>query len=311
MQRLQLSLRQFFCRRIAEASWEILNLPQLLLPTYLAPEFRRLDLEELKNLKLYTNNPIIGYLDINSLRNKITGLREICRKALVDLSWIDETKLDASFPDAQFHTEGYQYPPFRRDRDKNVGGKIIFIREGLIAKRLYTYEDNTSKTICLEVTISKNKWCITFAYGPPYNSNQEGFFKELNKSLSKIARKYENVLLAGDLNIDILDKKKDSKNYLSDLCVTFSLANLISEVTCVKSLVGSWIDVMLTNRPGSFHHSSLTETGLNDCHKLILSFFRTFFKRIPAKTIEYRNYSEFCPEAFPHELEQVLNSGIV
>ena len=89
---------------------------------------------------------------------------------------------------------------------------MIFIREGLIAKRLYAYEDNTSEIICLEVTISKKKRCISFAYRPPYNSNKNSFFKELNKSLSNIARKYENVLLVGDLNIDILDKTKDSKN---------------------------------------------------------------------------------------------------
>ena len=80
---------------------------------------------------------------------------------------------------------------------------MIFIREGLIAKRLYAYEDSTSETICLEVTISKKKWCVTFAYRPPYNSNRHGFFKELNKSLSNITRKYENVLVVRDLNIDI------------------------------------------------------------------------------------------------------------
>ena len=69
-------------------------------------------------------------------------------------------------------------------------------------------------------------------YGPPYNSNTNGFFKELNKSLSNITRKYENVLAVGDLNINLLDqkkkKRKDSKNYLSDLCDTFSLSNVIS-----------------------------------------------------------------------------------
>ena len=126
---------------------------------------------------------------------------------------------------------------------------MIFTREGLIAKRLYAYEDITSETICLEVTISKTKWCVIFAYRLPYNSNKDGFFKELNKSLSNITRKYENALVVGNLNIDILDKIKDSKNYLSDLCDTFSLSNLISEVTCVKLSVGSSIDVMLTNRP--------------------------------------------------------------
>ena len=105
--------------------------------------------------------------------------------------------------------------------------------------------------------------------------------------------------------------QKDSKNYLSDLCDIFSLLNLISEVTCVKSSVGSLIDVMLTNRPRRFHYTSLIDTGMSDCHKLILSLFRAFFKRIPAKTIEYRNYSKFSLEAFLHELDQELNKGII
>ena len=49
---------------------------------------------------------------------------------------IDETRLDESFPDAQFHMKGYQYPAFRKDRDKNGGEKIVYVKEGLIAKRI-------------------------------------------------------------------------------------------------------------------------------------------------------------------------------
>ena len=75
-----------------------------------------------------------------------------------------------------------------------------------------------------------------------HHSNKDGFFKELNKSLSKTTRKYENILVLGDHIIDILHKNKDSENYLSDLCDTFSLSNLILEITCVKSSVGSSID---------------------------------------------------------------------
>ena len=90
------------------------------------------------------------------------------------------------------------------------------------------------------------------------------------------------------------------KNYLSNLCDIFSLSNLITGVTWVKSSVGSSTDLKVTNRPRSFHHTSLIETGMSDCHKLILSLFRAFFKRMPAKTVEYRNYSN--PEAFVHDL---------
>ena len=59
------------------------------------------------------------------------------------------------------------------------------------------------------------------------------------------------------------------------------------------------------------YNTNLIKTGLSDCHKLILSLFRAFFKRIPAKTIEYRKYSKFTPEAFLHELDKELNKGII
>ena len=39
----------------------------------------------------------------------------------------------------------------------------------------------------------------------------------------------------GDLNIDTADKTKDTYNYLSDLCDTFSLTNIINGKTCFKA----------------------------------------------------------------------------
>ena len=86
--------------------------------------------------KEHQNNPIIGYLDINSFRNKINDLRKTCRKTQINVLCIDETKLDELFPDAQFHIEGYQYPALRKDRNKNGGGKIVYVKEGLIPKRI-------------------------------------------------------------------------------------------------------------------------------------------------------------------------------
>ena len=70
-------------------------------------------------------------------------------------SCVNETKLDSSYPDSQFHIDVYQFLPFRRDRDKYGGGKIVFLRERFIAKRLGNLEGNISETICIEVTISK------------------------------------------------------------------------------------------------------------------------------------------------------------
>ena len=97
---------------------------------------------------------------------------------------------------------GYQYPLYRKDRNKNDGSKIVFIMEDLITKRLKVFEGDISETIFLEVTISKKVWFITYIYWHPYNNDKDTFLSELSKTLSLTTRKYENILIIGDLNIE-------------------------------------------------------------------------------------------------------------
>ena len=61
----------------------------------------KLDIDGLIKVRnTYPNNPIIGYLNINTLQNKIISLREIIAKAPLDVFCFDETKLDDSFPNS-------------------------------------------------------------------------------------------------------------------------------------------------------------------------------------------------------------------
>ena len=56
--------------------------------------------------KTYQSNGLIGYIKLNSLREKIVSLREILSKASRDILCADETKLDGSFPEYQFKISG-------------------------------------------------------------------------------------------------------------------------------------------------------------------------------------------------------------
>ena len=93
---------------------------------------------------------------------------------------------------------------------------------------------------------------------------------------------------------------------MSDLCDTFSLSNLVNRVTCVKPQSDTSIDVIPTNRLRSFCNTSLIQIDLTDCHKMIVSVFRAFFKRFPAKFIECRNYKIFDQNEFLRNLNQDL-----
>ena len=70
-----------------------------------------LDVYSLQLLKQnYDSNPLISYLNINSLSRKIDALRQICKTASPEILCINKTKLDSSFPDSQFRIDGYISP---------------------------------------------------------------------------------------------------------------------------------------------------------------------------------------------------------
>ena len=183
--------------------------------------------------------------------------------------------------------EGYHFPPFRRDRNSKGGGKLVYLREGFIAKRIIKKKKKT-ENFYIEITIAKKRWCILFAQRPPNFSKTE-FFEETYVTLNKALNEYSNLLLAENLNINTLRLNSDSSNHLSDLNDAFSLSNLGTDSTCFKSNKGSVIDLMLTNKPKSFYKSHSFVTGLSDCHKLIVSFLRTSFQKLPSKFLIYRN----------------------
>ena len=111
---------------------------------------------------------MISYLNINSLQNKIIDLREFLKHIPLDYFVLSETKLDNSFPCAQFQIFIYEIKA-RRDENKYGGGLIEFVKKGLIFKRLRICETVNSECICSELTISNKKWVYFRVYPAPFS----------------------------------------------------------------------------------------------------------------------------------------------
>ena len=231
---------------------------------------------------------MIGYININSLRGvKFRLIKDFLIETPFNILCIDETKLSHEFTDAQFEIEGYQFPNYRRDRlSTNTrsfgGGKMVFVKDGMINKRLDSYETKNAETICIELTISNRKWFIMFAYRPE-SIDRALFFTEVKDSLTKAFANYEYVLLAGDLNVDMDIPKTDTKGYLSDLIDLFDLTNIVKGKTCFQKTGGSSLDVMLTNHPLCFQSTRVLETGFSDHHCMVFTFLKSSFQKLPPK----------------------------
>ena len=116
-------------------------------------------------------------------------------KDKVDLLLLSETKIDSSFPTAQFHIDGYTI--HRRDRDENGGGLLLYVREDVPSVLLKT--DSEIEAFYVELTIRKKKWLLCCSYNPNKTFNTKNL-AEIAKNQDLFSSKYNNFILLGDFN---------------------------------------------------------------------------------------------------------------
>ena len=244
---------------------------------------------------------IVGYLNINSVRNKLDALREIVSQNL-EILMIAETKIDASFPTGQFAKERFA-TPFRLDRNANGGGLLVYVRSDIPAHRLNSFNfSNDIECISFEINLRKKKWVLFSVYRPP-NQSQDYFFENLGRALDQYSENYENFMFIGDFNMT--ETEEQLKNFLG----LYSLKNLVHEPTCYKSQTAKCIDLVLANRNRSVQQTTTVETGLSDFHKMVVSVLKTTFPQHGPTVIIYRNYKNFNEIVVRNDLQDALGKN--
>ena len=89
------------------------------------------------------------------------------------------------------------------------------------------------ESISSEITVKNVKWFILSVYRSPNQNNIKDFFFELNQLLNLVTSRYENIVVMGDMNIDIEDSNAIGYQDLREFMCTFDLTNLIKEKTCI------------------------------------------------------------------------------
>ena len=188
--------------------------------------------------KRFTSNFIFTYVNINSFRHTFSPSTELLSKKLVDFLAIAETKLDRSFPNAQFYVD--EFSLHRQDLTASSGGLLVYIRSDLPHRRLKYAEVNSDgfESLCVEISIGVTKTAITSIYKYPSVSN-DSFKKSMSKIANCLLKTYDDLILWGDANCCPL--KSDT---IKDLCDTYGLSNLINEPTCHKGTVSTLLDII-------------------------------------------------------------------
>ena len=267
-------------------------------------------LSKLKNHKLkYPLNLTIGYININSVRNKLKDLHTFLGKN-IDVLAISETKLDDAFTTSQLILPDYK-KPLRLDCTDSSGGLLVYVRKDILMHQLTSYTfPKGMEVIPFEINLRKTKWCIFMIYRNPTKMKTkekiEQFLSNLSSALDFYSRSYDNFIVAGDFNLE--PDNEVLKNFMD----ANNLFNLVKEKTCFKTANGTCIDLILTNKKHSFQFSGTLQTGVSDHHLLIYTMMKTTYVKLPPISKKYRQYKNFNSVIFLNELNcQLRNRNIV
>ena len=249
-----------------------------------------------KDFKMkYPKNMIIGHYNVNSVRNKMTEVGALLYFDLVHILCICETKLDSSFPKAQFEINGYKQ--HREDRNADGGGIMIYVNEFIPHKKLtdFTGVHLDIEFMTIELHLKSGKCCLFYVYKPPKVS-QNIFYDFMIDKCETLLGMCKLYLVIGDLNCNWLVNGR-----IHDLCDLFNLTNLVKDNTCFKGSP-SLIDYILTDRPRCFNGVINLDYGSSDFHNLILTATKAHAPYVPRKKITYRSMQHFNEQSFVNDL---------
>ena len=136
---------------------------------------------------------------------------------------------------------------FCRVEENRHGGSAIYIKKGLNYRvrsdiNKLGLEDHFECCSC-EVTINSFNLVIVSLYRPP-SGDIKDFFDKLKELICRSDK--NNIMVAGDFNVDFLIKNKNSLRLMSVLN-SFGLKHTIKEPTRITQTTQKCIDNILTN----------------------------------------------------------------
>ena len=138
------------------------------------------------------------------------------------------------------------------------------------------------------------------------SQSDEYFFYHLGKILDNFSTKYDRFVLLRDFNV------QENETIFSEFLNTYNAKNIVKDKTCFKSIENpSCVDLIIMDKPGSFQHINVFETGIWDHHKLATTVMKAKFTNAPPKYVHYHDYKNFNEQDFKLELRSKLEVDVV
>ena len=222
----------------------------------------------------------VAHLNIRSMVNKWDTIKAQFTESGVHVIGFSETWLHDKLHSNLFHlNSSYDFIRFDRswkEHDSNTakkgGGLGCYINNNLhYSDSNYNYMNRSSKDIEVQwISIMQKPAKVILVgniYRPP-QGNIEAFIDILDNFISDLDLQKIEIILMGDFNIDVLDKKNVTTIKLLDMIKQYGLRQHIKEPTRYSPDRNSCIDLIITYS-NIISKSGVANVNLSD-HELVL-----------------------------------------
>ena len=126
---------------------------------------------------------------------------------------VTESHLDGIILDTDIRIDGFSDKIFRKDRNSFGGGVLVYTSQGICVKERHDLNCDGVEMLWIEVLIPNFKLLVCVVYRPP--GTTESFWDNFDYSLEQALNLTENIIITGDLNVDLLrDRPFNLKGFL-------------------------------------------------------------------------------------------------
>ena len=178
---------------------------------------------------------------------------------------VTESRLDCTFLDSKICPSGYTC--YRKDRNRNGGGCIVFVRSKWPSKRRNDLESDCLQMVRVEKCPEKAKNTIFAVMYKPPSMNQEKFISGLEQEfVAKMDDEMVNdLIIMGDFNVDVIALKPcEYTRKLMQTTRLHGLCQLVNKPTRVTEFTSTAIDLVFVNNTHSIISHGVQEFGASD-----------------------------------------------
>ena len=141
----------------------------------------------------------LGYLNINSILQKIEQLGSLLINSNIPVLGITEKKLDNTVNNEEMEIDGYNL--IRSDRNRKAGGIACYVKTSMPFNYNGSLSENI-ENILIDILLPKSKpVTLGIIYRPP---DQSSFICGFNIALKELASQGNVTYFTGDFNINLL-----------------------------------------------------------------------------------------------------------